>query len=186
MTRETEIKLRVDGPEAALALLRAHRFEILHPRVFERNLIFDTPDRQLRHSRRLLRLREAEGIATLTFKGPADTAIHKSREEREVHPDDFGEMRVILERLGYEVSFTYDKFRTEFSRASEKGIATIDETPAGTFMELEGDPAWIDRTAAELGFTKADYITASYAALYSKATLKSEPVETVPWSPREP
>jgi len=191
VTRETEIKLRLETPETALELLRAHRFEILHPRIFERNLIFDTPDRQLRNSRRLLRLREAGPKVTLTFKGPSDTAKHKSREEREVHPGDFEEMRVILERLGYEVSFTYDKFRTEFSRPGDDGIATLDETPVGTFMELEGDPAWIDRTAAELGFTESDYITASYASLYlkalpSKATAKSEPVAKAPASPPEP
>ena len=34
------------------------------------------------------------------------------------------------------------------------------------FMELEGPPRWIDATAKSLGFSSADYITESYAALY--------------------
>ena len=41
-----------------------------------------------------------------------------------------------------------------------------DETPVGTYVELEGSPAWIDRLAARMGFEESDYITASYARLY--------------------
>jgi predicted adenylyl cyclase CyaB len=180
VTQETEIKLRVESLEKAQALLLQHGFEILHPRIFERNLIFDTPDSTLRDSRRLLRLREAGGVVTLTFKGPAESGRHKTREEREVHPDNFDEMRIILERIGYSVRITYDKHRTEYQRMKTNGIATIDETPAGTFMELEGDAAWIDSTAAELGFAESDYVLASYAKIYEEAASggKSEPVAT--------
>jgi adenylate cyclase, class 2 len=185
MTRETEIKLRLLNPDIAQNLLAQHGFEILHPRIFERNLIFDTPDLALRNSNRLLRLRDAGGHATLTFKGPAEIGKHKSREEREVHPDRFDAMQIILERLGYRVTFEYDKHRTEFHRPGESGIATIDETPVGTFMELEGEASWIDRTAAALGFRESDYILASYATLYS-ANAKSEPTETVARSLPEP
>ncbi len=167
---ETEIKLRVENPAAAQALLAAHGFEVLHPRVFERNLVFDTPDLSLRKSSRLLRLREAGGLVTLTFKGPAEAGKHKSREELEIHPDTFDNMQTILERLGYQITFTYDKYRTEFHLPNSPGIATIDETPAGTFMELEGTAEWIDHTAAALGFLESDYVLASYATLYSRAT----------------
>jgi adenylate cyclase, class 2 len=185
---ETEIKLRVANPQDAHLLLVNHGFVILHPRVFERNLIFDTPELSLRSSQRLLRLRDAGGAVTLTFKGPAEAGKHKSREEREVHPDSFEEMQIILKRLDYQVTFEYDKHRTEYHRPGSPGLATIDETPAGTFMELEGDPAWIDRTAAELGFREADYILASYGALYIQAAnaAKSEPTARAPASPPEP
>ncbi len=169
MTQETEIKLRVENLNNAHRLLVDHGFTVLHPRVFERNLIFDTPDLSLRNSRRLLRLREAGGAVTLTFKGPAEGGKHKSREEREVHPDSFEEMQTILKRLDYQVTFEYDKHRTEYHRPGVAGIATVDETPVGTFMELEGDGAWIDKTAAELGFCEGDYILASYATLYLQA-----------------
>jgi adenylate cyclase, class 2 len=183
---ETEIKLRVESPDDAHRQLLTHGFEILHPRIFERNLIFDTPELTLRSSQRLLRLRDAGGAVTLTFKGPAEPGKHKSREEREVHPDSFADMMTILERLGYTVTFIYEKYRTEFHRPGSPGIATIDETPAGTFMELEGDAAWIDRTAAELGFRESDYILASYATLYTEAIAKSAPIATAPASPPEP
>jgi adenylate cyclase class 2 len=45
-------------------------------------------------------------------------------------------------------------------------VVTVDETPVGWFLELEGEPAWIDRTAAELGFEEKQYLTESYGSLY--------------------
>ncbi len=169
MTQETEIKLRLPSPQQAAALLITHGFQIHKARVFERNLVFDMPDLMLFNSRRLLRLREAGSEVTLTFKGPSTIKAgrHKSREEREVRLESFGEMQVILERLGYGVTFTYDKYRTEYTVPNSPGIATIDETPVGTFMELEGEADWIDQMAAALGFSPQDYITANYATLYS-------------------
>jgi adenylate cyclase class 2 len=164
---EIEIKLRTPSPEHATTQLLQLGFEVLHPRILERNLVFDTPSGALRKSKRLLRLRDAGGLVTLTFKGPASPGKHKSREERQVHPDSFDQMQTILERLGYQVTFTYDKHRTEFHRPGQPGIATVDETPVGTFMELEGTAEWIDHTAAQLGFQESDYILSSYAALYS-------------------
>ena len=73
----------------------------------------------------------------------------------------------ILAGLGYVPAFRYEKYRAIYRSAVDPdGIVTIDETPIGTFLELEGEPEWIDRTAVLLGFTPRDYITASYAALY--------------------
>jgi adenylate cyclase class 2 len=45
-------------------------------------------------------------------------------------------------------------------------VAMIDETPVGVYIELEGTPSWIDRTARQLGFEEKDYVTASYGRLY--------------------
>ena len=53
-----------------------------------------------------------------------------------------------------------------YSRAGEAGVVTLDETPIGVFLELEGPAAWIDATAVVLGFSEADYITASYGSLF--------------------
>ena len=44
----------------------------------------------------------------------------------------------------------------------------LDETPIGTFLELEGPSRWIDRTAKELGSTKDAYIFRSYARLHAQ------------------
>ncbi len=72
----------------------------------------------------------------------------------------------IFERLAYRPVFRYEKFRTEYGQRGSSGIATVDETPIGVYLELEGEPSWIDSTARKLGFAEKDYITASYARLY--------------------
>ena len=58
------------------------------------------------------------------------------------------------------------KNREEF--AAEDVIIAIDETPVGTFVEIEGGEAHIHRTAAALGKTARDYITDSYRTLFTE------------------
>ena len=62
--------------------------------------------------------------------------------------------------------FRYQKYRTEYKQAGRAGVATLDETPIGMYLELEGQPGWIDRTARQLGYRESDYIVSSYGRLY--------------------
>ena len=164
---ETEIKLAVEGAAQARKLLRAAGFQVARTRVLEVNTVYDTPGFVLRRTSRLLRVRQAGSVATLTFKGPPEANVrHKTREELEVQLPGSGRFSTILERLGFRPAFRYEKYRTEFRPARGKGIATVDETPIGVYIELEGAPAWIDRTAHQLGFAETDYITASYGRLF--------------------
>ena len=165
-SHETEIKLAVPDVRTARRLIRAAGFEIYKRRVFETNTIYDTPTDAVRRSSRLLRLRQAGGVVTLTYKGPPVVSRHKSREELELEIGDFRSMGAILERLGYRAASRYEKYRTEYRQAKSRGIATIDETPVGVFIELEGAPSGIDRTARRLGFAEGDYLTVSYSRLY--------------------
>ena len=164
--QEIEIKLRLDSAEAGKRLLRPLGFSIVRRRAFEINVIFDTAGGALRRGRKLLRLREAGRRRTLTFKGPPASGRYKSREELELEFSDAVSMRRILERLGYEPVFRYEKYRTEYTAPHAAGAAMLDETPIGAFLELEGRPRWIDRTARALGFSAPDYITSSYGKLY--------------------
>ena len=152
-------------PDAAAGrrLLRRAGFRVARRRVFESNLILDRAG-ELRSAGALLRVREVHGRGMLTYKGPAEAGKHKSREEIEVPLESPSAMCGILGRVGFAPAFRYEKFRTEFTDGA--GLATLDETPIGTFFELEGEPAWIDGAAARLGFTESDYLTASYARLY--------------------
>ncbi|HEV8412873.1 MAG TPA: class IV adenylate cyclase [Bryobacteraceae bacterium] len=170
MAVETEIKLRVPhSPERARALLEALGFQAIGPRELETNQTFDLAQGELRQSGRLLRLRSAGGRWTVTYKGPSEAnSAHKSREEIETQVSDGPAFAQILEKLGYQPSFAYEKYRTTFEAPGEDGIVTLDETPMGDFLELEGPGYWIDRTAVKLGFGTADYITSSYAALYEE------------------
>jgi adenylate cyclase class 2 len=164
--REVEIKLRLEEAAPGRRLLEAAGFHVVKPRVFEANELFDTAEGRLRAAGSLVRLRQAGQQAVLTFKGPATYERHKSREELEVELSDARAATGILARLGFEPVFRYQKYRTEYAAPGESGVAHLDETPVGDFLELEGPPEWIDRSARRLGFTEADYITASYATLY--------------------
>jgi adenylate cyclase class 2 len=76
-------------------------------------------------------------------------------------------MEAILTQLGYRPVFRYEKFRTEYTkRAGNGGKVLLDETPIGNFLEIEGSPRWIDRSARLLGFSSDEYITRSYGYLY--------------------
>jgi adenylate cyclase class 2 len=163
---ETEIKLAVGDASKARGILRAAGFRVSKRRVFEVNNVFDTQELTLRRAGLLLRLREAGSVRTLTYKGPSTLSKHKSREELELVIPDAQIMSAILERLGYHIVFRYEKYRTEFQQRSGRGVAVLDETPVGIYLELEGSSAWIDRTAPKLNFSEQDYITQSYAALY--------------------
>jgi adenylate cyclase class 2 len=164
-SQEVEIKLAVPGAAAARRLVRGKGFRVIKPRVFESNDVFDTPELRLRQSASLLRIRTVKREVKLTYKGPPQNSKHKSREELEVSASDAQTLAVIFARLGFQRVFRYEKYRTEFRRG-RTGIVTLDETPIGTYLELEGPPAWIDRTARLLGFAERDYITLSYGRLY--------------------
>jgi adenylate cyclase class 2 len=165
-SHETEIKLAVPDPKTARRLLLAAGFRVSRPRVFEANTVFDTPRQSLRRAANLLRVREAGGTATVTYKGRPVPGRHKSREELELEVADAAAMAVIFTRLGFQAAWRYEKYRTEFRQPGRAGAAMLDETPIGVFLELEGTAPWIDRTARHLGFRETDYITASYARLY--------------------
>ena len=164
--REIEVKLRLDDPASLKRRLANLGFSVAKRRILEINTIFDTPGSALSHERKLLRLRKAGSRCTITFKGPPVAGRYKSREEIESGFSDEKGMRRILERLGYEPVFRYEKYRTEYSQPGQAGLVMLDETPIGYFLELEGSARWIDRTAHALGWRRIDFITASYGALY--------------------
>jgi adenylate cyclase, class 2 len=164
--REIEIKLRIASPRAAHRLLKAAGFHVRRRRVFEDNLILDTAGLTLRSHGCLLRVRTAGGASALTFKGPSVAGRHKSREELEISISESRTALSIFKKLGYRPTFRYQKFRAEYAERGADGVVTVDETPIGCFLEIEGAPRWIDRTARRLGFGESDYIKASYGVLY--------------------
>jgi adenylate cyclase class 2 len=163
---ETEIKLRTSGVQDAKARIEAHGFRVARERVFESNTIYDTSGGRLRAAGELLRLRQVGTGGLLTFKGRGEAGRHKVRPEVETEVNDPSAAAKILEAVGFRPVFRYEKYRTEYDRSDAEGSLVLDETPIGVYIELEGDPRWIDSVAAELGFTESDYLTASYGKLY--------------------
>ncbi len=165
--RETEIKLRFPSPSEALDHLERLGAACARGREFEDNVLFDFPSRALLESGRLLRLRRVAGRAVLTYKEPVSgTHAHKVRIERETEVADPDELVRILEGLGLAPVYRYQKYRSVFR---VEGVeASLDETAIGCYVELEGEPAAIDRVAALLGFSREGYILDSYFDLHAK------------------
>ena len=163
---EIEIKFRVPDVAALAARLQALGLNQITPRTHEMNVLFDLPGRSLRAKGDLLRLRKYGDTWLLTHKARTanDDGPHKIRIETETRIADGEKMEAILTALQFQPVFRYEKFRAEW--IGEKGHVVIDETPIGNFAEIEGPPDWIDKIAAELGITRTQYITETYAALF--------------------
>ena len=171
--RETEVKLKVSDIEAIRERLQRLGLRLLDRRSLEDNVLFDTPDRALRKVRSILRLRRYAGKWIVTFKGtPAADPLYKSRLELESAVENPEAIRLLFEALGFRPVFRYQKYRSHYgpgesaeSRKASFEIA-LDETPIGNFLEIEGSRRSIDRMASQLGYSRSDYSTASYGALY--------------------
>ena len=165
---EIELKFRVHSVASLAAQLRALGFREQTPRTFEHNVLFDTPDHSLRTSRSILRIRRYGEHWVLTHKclppdhDPAERLKH--RQETETAVEDGEALAIVFERLGFQQTFVYEKWRTEF--ADNTGHCVIDETPIGLFAELEGPEAWIDRQVRALGLAAGDLLTLSYGRLF--------------------
>jgi adenylate cyclase class 2 len=163
-TLEREIKLRFDSVEAArAAVLRAGATPVRGRRLQE-DCLLDTTDETLRVRRCVLRVRIESGKSLLTFKGPVQPSVMKLREEFESVIGNGPLVLSILEELGFRVWFRYQKYREEF--ALEDVIVAVDETPVGTFVEIEGGDRGIVDMAEALGRGPADYLLDSYRRRY--------------------
>ena len=165
--QEIEVKLAVGSAALARRRLRAAGFRLRQRSSFESNTLFDTPEGALRRRGCLLRLRTVGRRHWLTFKRPGAASKHfKVREEFETEIMDAGAARRVFAALGLEPVFRYEKFRASY--AWRGGEAMLDETPIGTFIELEGSRGWIRRAALVLlGAEPARFITQNYARLYA-------------------
>lgn len=164
---EREIKLRFESAAAARAALLGAGAAARRPRQLQDDRLLDWDDGRLRARGCTLRVRDQPGAAALTFKGPPQRAAMKVREELETVVGDAALLIRLLERLDLRVWFRYQKYREEYELPGV--VATIDETPIGTFVELEGDEQRITELAAALGRAPRDYIVDSYYSLFARA-----------------
>ena len=200
--QEIEIKLRVRNLDSLRATLKRLRAREITPRLHESDTLFDSPGHDLRRRGRLIRIRTeraapppgqprgtrgatGSSAAILTYKGPSlpsnkretPTGLrgrYKIKEEAEVRITNADEMAAILGALGLRPAFRYEKYRTTYALPGVRALKMeLDETPVGIFLELEGSPAAIDRTAHLLGYAYKDYLTDSYGALYLAACRRS-------------
>jgi adenylate cyclase, class 2 len=176
-SREIEIKLRVNDREDLVRRLDEIGAKP-GERRFEQNTLYDTSEGLLRGAGRLLRLRleRTDGgqvHALLTSKAPApakrgrtkSASRHKEKLEREVDIRDPRRVDQLFRAMGLNPSFRYEKYRTRFELRQLH--LDLDDTPVGTFLELEGNAQAIDRAAKTLGYSHTDYIRGTYWDLFN-------------------
>lgn len=164
---ETEVKLAAADAASARRAIESAGAEPVQPRHLEDNLIFDEGGRFAQRGC-YLRLRRTPHGARLTWKGPKRVeGGMKVRPEIELGIPEPEVLQSIFEAMGLVRVFRYQKYRTEYRLG---GLAvTLDETPAGVFVELEGTAEEIRSRVADLGYGPGDFVSASYVELYYAA-----------------
>ena len=171
---EIELKFSISDPASLQSRLPQLGFRLDTPRTFEHNTLYDTPTRDLRAKRALLRIRQYGSLCTVTHKriaddqeDPSGNPRYKVRIETETAVAEGSALAEIFRQLGYLPAFTYEKYRTEWSHTVQPSVhIVIDETPIGNYAEIEGPPDWIDRTLTSLGIDHATCLTESYGKLF--------------------
>jgi adenylate cyclase class 2 len=172
---ETEVKYWVESLDAVRERLGELGAKQIGDRVLETNIRLDRPDRSLGAAGQALRLRhsrhavQAPSTSVLTYKArlaepTGETALVKALLEIEVEVADFERMQAILERLGFETVFIYEKYRETFRLGDAEVM--LDELPYGCFVEVEGEVSAIDRVAEQLGLLQAQRVPGTYLSLF--------------------
>ena len=166
--REIEAKFPVSSVDDYLPKIREAGAVCEQPVQFERNLRFDDKNCMLSQTGQVLRLRDNGGKSILTYKSDKNSISGiADREEIETAVEDLARTRLILERLGFEVDFIYEKYRSIFS-LGQAGIFA-DHTPIGDFIEIEGpDEETIRMTAEKIGLDWETRSGKSYRTLFKK------------------
>lgn len=161
---EREVKLRFGNPDEARAAILAAGASPLRCRRLQEDALLDTDDEALRRRRCVLRIRTEAGKSLLTFKGPVQPGTMKIRDEYETVVADGSVLQRVLEEIGMHVWFRYEKYREEY--AGPDVTIALDETPVGTFVEIEGGQAGIEAMTRALGRSANDFILDSYRGLF--------------------
>lgn len=171
--KEIETKIAVPDNKNITATLTAHFISLIKERYFEDNWCFDFEDRRLTKNDILLRIRTANGVSTLTLKGPAKKKSGlKFRDEWEIEISKKSTLLKIFKTLNLKLVFRYQKYRTVYKYLNS--LICLDETPIGSYLELEGKEEEIIQIAALLGFSPKHFIPISYASLFKLYQLKQK------------
>ena len=164
--QEVEVKLHTPDLARVRGALEGAGATLLKPRLFERNVRYDSEDRMLSAQGIVLRLRQDEAVK-LTYK--SDASVEHgivTRFEAEVEVSDYETMDVILRRLGYGVALVYEKYRTTYVLGGAEIV--LDELPYGNFTEIEGDAETIERVVEVLGLGACRRMMGSYVQIFAE------------------
>ena len=173
LEKHSQPEIELKFPLAEPGKMRKHLLElgfVSRGKLFEFNLVLDTPGRDLDSQGRLLRLRRAKGVK-LTYKEPLEEGglgkRFKAKKESELELSSLDTMRHILHRLGFTAERVYEKYREHLTR--EEGVsAEIDQLPRmGYFLELEAPPEKMEEIIESLGLKVSKGLRENYFDLYT-------------------
>jgi adenylate cyclase class 2 len=166
---EREVKLLFPTADAARAAVLATGAAAAHPRRLQDDSLYDTADEVVRKQGCVVRIRterwsDGTNTTALTVKGPVQAGQMKVREEHETRVENADALTQAFGVLGLRPWFRYQKYREEFSAPGV--VIAIDDTPVGTYVELEGDEDAIHVVTSALGRSSTDFIVDSYYRLF--------------------
>src|ERR1051325_9346130 len=112
---EIEIKFVLHDLKDMERRLKRAGFRRETARTHEMNTLYDLPSGDLRRRGEVLRVRDYDGKWKLTHKSRGKEGRHKSRNETEPTVSDGKQTQAILTALGYQPSFRYEKYRSEWT-----------------------------------------------------------------------
>jgi len=168
--KELEVKYYVSDLLPIRQRLETLGAVLLHPRIYEINIRYDSNDHRLSRHGQVLRLRY-DTNARITYKSKSrfESGVHV-RDEIEIIVDNFQMTQNLLSSIGFQVLMVYEKYRTTFNW-NETHI-TLDEMPYGDFVEIEGrEPYRILDVNNKIGLDWEARILDSYSTIFE--TLKN-------------
>jgi len=180
MPTEIEAKIKVDDLENFSLLLQslgAKQRRI----ILQRDFFFDLTDHSLKNTDCGLRIRQEKYCDAvknfLCFKGPkVKDSPYKKRQEIEFEVGDGLLARQFLLALGYQLTLTFEKRRSEW-RFDECTICLDEVAVLGKFLEIEGpDESAVRKILTALDLSDQQTIRQGYASmLYQRAHDKKIP-----------
>jgi len=178
---EIEAKLKVSSLEEIASRLKQLGARFLC-RSVQKDTYFDDDQQTLLNSDKGLRLRrernEAGEKIILTYKGPREEKLFKSRKEIELELDSFENMTELLAALGYQRKLVFEKKR-DLWHLNDCQVC-LDELPLlGCFVEIEAlSEQKITETIEKLNLTKFSHIKRSYAIMIREKLNEINPEKT--------
>ena len=172
MNIEIEAKIKLDSHEPVIEKLESLNDAKFDREIEQTDTFFMDENNTLLKNDCGLRLRRETSASNetiiLTFKGPKQKGLIKSRTEIETAVSDFENTAIILESLGYKRRLTFKKIRKIWHFQGCE--VCLDFVPQlGYFLEVEGPgEEIICDVLGKLGYRNFQHVTDSYAKMVSK------------------
>lgn len=170
--KEIEVKVVVKDFKEIKKKLKELGAKKKCPKTLEKNILFDHKNLKIKEKNFVLRLRRFGKVNLLTLKTKTKGKKgFKVREEINLFINDFEKMQIILKKLGFYEVFYYEKYREDYIY---NGLnISLDKTPIGNYVEIEGDYENILKFLAEINVKIEETISLSYLQLFRVFNKKS-------------